>query len=116
EQVVELGNQVVIVPYGLSGSADLHANIAAHLDNQCNAYIMQNHGVLCLGVDMAQAARNAEILEKCARVYYYALATGEEITTIDEEFQAILFEMLKSKQQETGGRKQEAGGRRQEAG
>jgi len=108
EQVVELGNQVVIVPYGLSGSADLHENIAAHLDNQCNAYIMQNHGALCLGVDMAQAARNAEILEKCARVYYYALATGEEITTIDEEIQAILFEMLKSKQRKERGRRQEA--------
>ncbi len=98
EQVVELGDRVVIVPYGLSGSVDLHENIAAHLDNQCNAYIMQNHGALCLGVDIAQAARNAEILEKCARVYYYALATGEEITTLNEESKAVLFEMLKSKQ------------------
>ena len=106
EQVIELGDRVVIVPYGLSGSEDLHENIAAHLDNQCNAYIMQNHGALCLGVDIAQAARNAEILEKCARVYYYALATGEEVTTIDEEIQAILFEILKSKQRKEAQRQE----------
>ena len=50
EQVANLGREVAIVPYGLSGSNELLINITMALENQCNAYILQNHGVLVQGI------------------------------------------------------------------
>jgi ribulose-5-phosphate 4-epimerase/fuculose-1-phosphate aldolase len=108
EQVLNLGPQVEIVPYGLSGSPDLLENIAAHLDNQCNAYILQNHGALCLGLTVEQAVVNMKLLEKCARVYYYALTTGQQITGLDPKSEEILFSMLKSEQRKEVRRKRRA--------
>ena len=105
EQVANLGNQVAVVPYGLSGSVDLLENIRAHLENLCNAYILQNHGVLCLGMSAPAAARNVELLEKVARVYYYALTTGQEISLLDSESVETIFALLKSEQRKEKRRK-----------
>ncbi len=108
EQVLNLGNVVEIVPYAVSGSVDLIDNIVAKLDNQCNAYVIQNHGILCLSTTVDQAVRNAEILEKCARVYYYAMTTGKEISRMPAQMEAAIFEMLKSEQRKEVQRKREA--------
>ncbi len=98
EQVLNLGNVVEVVAYGVSGSVELLNHIVARLDNQCSAYILQNHGALCLGLNMEEAARNVELLEKCARVYYYALTTGQPITPLPAEMEEAIFEMKKSEQ------------------
>lgn len=112
EQVVNLGNRVEVVPYGLSGSVELLDNITAHLDNQCNAYILQNHGVLCLGITLEKAIVNVQLLEKCARVYYYALTTGQEIAYLDPEIEETVFSVLKSEQRKEIRRKRRAGRRK----
>jgi L-ribulose-5-phosphate 4-epimerase len=98
EQVANLGNCVDVVPYGMSGTAELMENIAANLDNQCNAYLLQNHGVLCLGVTLEKAALNVLLLEKAARVYYYALTSGRPVTRLRPESEETIFAMLKSEQ------------------
>ena len=98
EQVANLGNCVDVVPYGMSGTAELMENIAANLDNQCNAYLLQNHGVLCLGTTLEKAALNVLLLEKAARVYYYALTSGKPVTLLRPESEETIFAMLKSEQ------------------
>jgi L-ribulose-5-phosphate 4-epimerase len=98
EQVTQLGNAVEIVPYGMSGSPDLANNLAAMLENQCNAYILQNHGIICMGVTMHVAETNIKVLEKCALVYQSALATGKEITLLPEASAESFFGMLRSEQ------------------
>lgn len=98
EQVANLGNCIEVVPYGLSGSLNLLNNITAHLQNQCNAYILQNHGILCLGMSIEGAAINVQLLEKCAQVYYYALSSGQHISNLPPQSEAVIFEMLKSEQ------------------
>ncbi len=82
EIVYEIGPQVEIIAYAISGSRQLVENVAVKLDNDCLCYLIQNHGALCLGATMDDALKNAELLEKEARVYYYALASGREITTL----------------------------------
>ena len=84
-----IGNRVEVVPYGLSGSQQLLDNITARLDNRSYCYILQNHGALCLGTDLTEAKRNAELLEKAARIYYYALTTGKEITRLPQDIQDL---------------------------
>ena len=98
EQVANLGNRVSVVPYGMSGTAELLQNIAANLDNQCNAYLLQNHGALCLGITLEKAALNVLLLEKAARVYYYALTSGKPLTRLRPESEETIFAMLKSEQ------------------
>lgn len=98
EQVANLGNCVDIVPYGMSGTVTLLENITAFLANNCNAYILQNHGILCLGTTLDKAALNILLLEKCARVYYYALTTGREISRLNPESEETIFSLLQSEQ------------------
>lgn len=82
EIIVEIGSVVEIIPYAFSGSSELVKNVVAKLVNKCHCYLIQNHGALCLGADMARAVRNSELLENAAKIYYYALTTGQEITTL----------------------------------
>ena len=98
EQVSQLGPAVEIVPYGMSGSPDLANNLAAKLESQCNAYILQNHGIICMGTSMDKTATNIKVLEKCALVYQSALATGKEITFLKPENADSFFGMLRSEQ------------------
>jgi len=79
EITVEIGHMVDIVPYAFSGSSELVNNVIGKLGNDCHCYLIQNHGALCLGTDMQRAMKNAELLENVAKIYYHALATGEEI-------------------------------------
>lgn len=98
EQVMQLGNIVELVPYGISGTEELANNLAARLGNQCNAYILQNHGVICTGITMAQAVDNAQVLEKCAQVYYHALLTERPITRLRADGEATFLARLRAAQ------------------
>ena len=95
EITAEIGPRVEIIPYALSGSRQLAQNVASRLDNGCFCYIIQNHGALCLGVDLAEAMHNAELLEKTAQAYFYALCSGREIGRLPEDAVERLLRMRK---------------------
>jgi len=80
EVVLALGEITDIVPYALSGTDKLAQNVSSKLGNQCNSYILQNHGALVLGPNLEIALKNTELLEKSAKVYYYALTTGKSVS------------------------------------
>ena len=82
EITVEIGYEVDIIPYAFSGSTELVDNVSGKLGNACHCYLIQNHGALSLGADMERAMKNTELLETVARIYYHALATGGEISTL----------------------------------
>ncbi len=85
EIAFEIGASVEIIPYAISGSTELANNVVDKLGNNCTCYMLQNHGALSMGKDIDQAWKNAELLEKVAQVYYYALATGRKITTLPKD-------------------------------
>ncbi len=82
EVMVSIGELIEVIPYALSGSPELVDNVASKLGNLCNCYLMQNHGALSMGESLDKAWLNAELLEKAARIYCIALATGNGVTTI----------------------------------
>ncbi len=84
EIVYEIGPTVDIIPYAVSGSRKLVEHVTKKLDNGCYCYIIQNHGALSFGADLSQATKNAELLEKVAQVYYYALSTGKKISQLTQ--------------------------------
>jgi L-ribulose-5-phosphate 4-epimerase len=98
EQVRFLGRSVEIIPYAPSGTGFLKNTIVKHIKNHNNAYILQNHGVLCFGHDAERAAHNVEILEKCALAYLLALCTEREVSKIPLPIREIAFAKLRSDQ------------------
>jgi len=99
EQVRFLGRSVEIIPYAPSGTGFLKSAIAKHIKNHNNAYILQNHGALCLGHDVERAAHNVEILEKCAVAYLLALCTEQKVSKIPLPIREIAFAKLRKDQQ-----------------
>ncbi len=87
EVTFTLGESIEVVPYALSGSPELAANVAGRLGNNANAYIIQNHGVLAFGKNMDKALLAVELLEKVAHIYWLALSTGKPVTTLPGEIQ-----------------------------
>lgn len=95
EIIVEIGHEVAMIPYAFSGTSELVRNVTRQLGNACHCYIIQNHGALSLGADMDRALKNVELLENVAKIYYYALTTGETVTTLPEDAIAYFSEMRK---------------------
>jgi L-ribulose-5-phosphate 4-epimerase len=100
EQVRFLGRSVDMVDYGLSGTTWLKNNIVRKLKNNCNAYIMKNHGALTLGSNPERAMLNVELLEKCAGAFLLAYYTGERLTQIPMPVREILFSKLRKDQKQ----------------
>jgi L-ribulose-5-phosphate 4-epimerase len=98
EQVRFLGRSVEIVDYALSGTGFLKKNIVSKLGNNANAYILQNHGALCLGADAERTIFNVLLLEKCALTYLIALCTEKKVTRIPLPLREMVFSMLRKDQ------------------
>ena len=100
EQVRFLGRSVEIIPYAPSGTGFLKNAIVKHIKNHHNAYILQNHGILCFGHNVERAAHNVEILEKCAMAYLLALCTEQNISKIPLPIREIAFAKLRQDQKQ----------------
>ena len=110
EQARFLGRTVEIIPYAPSGTGFLRDVVAKHVKSHNNAFLMQNHGALCLGHDVERAAHNVEILEKCSLAYLLALCAEKPVSKIPFAIREIAFSKLRKDQKkveqgimETGG-------------
>jgi len=98
EQARFLGRSVDIIPYAPSGTGMLKKTVAKHVKNHNNAFMMQNHGALIFGHDMARAIHNVEILEKCALAYLLALCSERKVSKIPLAVREIAFAKLRKDQ------------------
>jgi L-ribulose-5-phosphate 4-epimerase len=98
EQARFLGRSVEIIPYAPSGTGWLKDTIVKRIKNHHNAYLLQNHGVLCFGDTLERATHNVEILEKCSLAYLLALCTERPVTKIPLAVREIAFSKLRSDQ------------------
>lgn len=96
EVAFAIGDMIDVVPYALSGSPELAANVTSKLGNGCHCYIMQNHGALALGKTMDQALLNAELMEKTCRIYCHALSTGKTVNPLPAEIVGLIREIRKA--------------------
>jgi ribulose-5-phosphate 4-epimerase/fuculose-1-phosphate aldolase len=103
EQVRFLGRSVEIVPYGPSGTLLLRRRIARAVRSKANAFILQNHGVVCLGPDLARAEQNVELLEKCSLTYLLALCTEQPVSRIPAWVREVAMFKLRADQRKAAG-------------
>jgi L-ribulose-5-phosphate 4-epimerase len=100
EQVRFLGRSVEVVDYAPSGTSFLKKAIVSKLRNHANAYILKNHGALCLGDSAERAIFNVELLEKCAITYLLALCTEKKVSKIPLPIREIIFAKLRKDQKQ----------------
>jgi ribulose-5-phosphate 4-epimerase/fuculose-1-phosphate aldolase len=100
EQVRFLGKLVEVVPYAISGSPELAEQLEPLLADHGNAFILQNHGTLVLGISLEQMDRNVRILEKTAQIYYLALSLGRPVSLLPAASVTALFNMLREDQRQ----------------
>jgi L-ribulose-5-phosphate 4-epimerase len=98
EQVRFLGRCVEVIPYAPSGTGMLAKQVRKSVRNNYNAYILKNHGALCLGPTPERAYHNVLLLEKAALSYILALYTDEKISKIPLVIREIAFAKLRSEQ------------------
>ncbi len=98
EQVRFLGRCVQVIPYAPSGTGLLAGNVRRMVKNHHNAYILKNHGVLCLGPTPERAYHNVLLLEKAALSYILAFYTEEKVSRIPLPIREIVFAKLRSEQ------------------
>ena len=98
EQARFLGRSVDIIPYAPSGTGFLKNTVAKHVRNHNNAFMLQNHGALVFGHDMARAIHNVEILEKCAWAYLLAICSERKISKIPLAVREVAFAKLRGDQ------------------
>lgn len=104
EQVRFLGRAVEVVPYGPSGTGFLRRNLERRLRSHANAYLLANHGAVCLGPDLERAENNVELLEKCATAYLLALCTERKVSKIPLLVREVAFRRLRGDQAEAAQR------------
>ena len=102
EQARFLGRSVEVVPYAPSGTPLLKSAIVSKLRNHANAYILKNHGAVCLAGDAERAIFNIELLEKVALTYLLALCTEKKVSRIPLPVREIAFSKLRSDQKKAG--------------
>jgi L-fuculose-phosphate aldolase len=95
--VNQFGGPVRVARYECFGTDELAQSVSAALEGR-KAALMQNHGAIATGKDLAQAVLNAIQLEGFASVYYHArlagdpsILTAEQLDTVAQRARAIRY-------------------------
>lgn len=76
DQVTQIGGELKVAEYALSGSPELVRNVIAALEFR-NAALLANHGAIALGRNLWEAFTVCQLVEKTAKVYLLALGLGK---------------------------------------
>ena len=90
-----LGRQVPCVGYAPSGTSWLASRVARAVRPDIHAYLMRNHGVVCIGEDSSEAMRRVAALEsECAA--FFENRTRRESSEIDPTVRALILASLRA--------------------
>ena len=76
DQVAFLGGEIKLAKHALTGSQEQVANVLAALEDR-SAVLLPNHGAVGTGRTVRDAFTASELIEKTAKIYWLALATGK---------------------------------------
>jgi L-fuculose-phosphate aldolase len=77
ETVVFL-KKIPFVEYGTPSTNELPVNLDKYLKENLNTFLLQNHGVLCIGEDLDRTYNNLETLENSAKILVISRLLGGE--------------------------------------
>ena len=83
------GNDIRCSPYATFGTQELSDHVLLALEDR-KACLMANHGLVCLGRDLAGALALALEVEQLAQAYFQCLAVAEPVILDDVEMERVL--------------------------
>lgn len=87
-EVLEVFEEVPVVPYGRPGTPEIAAGFAQYLPNY-SAVLLENHGVVAVGPNLLVAYSQARAVEKLAKIMLCARLLGGEKALPDEEVETL---------------------------
>jgi L-fuculose-phosphate aldolase len=81
--------EVPVVGYATYGTDDLADRVCAALPGGTRAVLLANHGAVCLGRDLDEAATATRLLESLAHTYYHARVAGTPVILPADEMQRV---------------------------
>jgi L-ribulose-5-phosphate 4-epimerase len=95
EQVIYLGGSIDIASYGEAHTENF-GEVAVNALGYKNAALLANHGVITCGKSVSGAVKNAEFVEKLAKVYWGSLLIGNPYTLEKENLDKfkLMFKQL----------------------
>ncbi|GIW04800.1 MAG: L-ribulose-5-phosphate 4-epimerase [Thermomicrobiales bacterium] len=76
EVCIVVGPRVPVTRYGLTGLDDIGRSVLEVMDDETNAVILKNHGLITFGCTFDEALTYATVVEEAAHVYIDALAAN----------------------------------------
>ena len=92
-----IGGELEISPYAVPGSDELADNMIKHLKDK-SAVLLSNHGAVCVGKNLEEAFRVAEIVEMICKMFILASVVGEvkSLPKDGVEYQRKMYEAKKN--------------------
>lgn len=88
------GGALKVAPYATFGTEELAQHVLAALDGR-TACLMQNHGHVGYGHDLAYAVESTLLVEWACTVYWRARALGEPVSLSDEQLQDVAAQVMR---------------------
>jgi L-fuculose-phosphate aldolase len=93
-QMLQVGGSLRVAPYATFGTAELAQNVEQALEGR-SACLMQNHGMVAYGHDLAYAVESALLVEWACRLYWTASAIGTPSTLDEEQLQDVAAQVVR---------------------
>lgn len=74
--IAKIGTEIPVAGYEPPGTEALGQEAAETMGDEYDAVLLENHGVVSVGADGADAFDVAQTVESCARIHYQALNVG----------------------------------------
>jgi L-fuculose-phosphate aldolase len=88
------GGSLKVAPYATFGTEELAGNVEGALAGR-TACLMQNHGHVGYGHDLATAVESALLVEWACTVYWRARALGEPAALSDQQLQDVAAQVVR---------------------
>jgi len=89
EGLLVLGREVPMVPYATPGTDDL-AKVLSETSGNATAFLLEKHGAITVGKDMAEAFHRMETLEFMAQLQFNLHALGGAMPLPEDEICRVL--------------------------
>jgi len=93
-QMLQLGGSLRVAPYATFGTTELAQNVEQALEGR-SACLMQNHGMVAYGHDLAYAVESALLVEWACRLYWMASAIGTPSTLGEEQLEDVAAQVVR---------------------
>ena len=87
-EVLEIFEQIPVVPYGRPGTPEIAAGFAEYLPRY-SSVLLENHGLVAVGPNLLVAYSQARAVEKLAKIMICTRILGGEKALPDEEVAAL---------------------------